>query len=166
MIPLQNGCQRPQAAWSDVRNGWETDVPRLTGCLVVMRMMLRLVLVNLGGGEQMKMPSIKFILVVACAWIAASLLESVGISRDLPAAAFLALFFVGWLTYRRFVLKERLGATDLLLGAPVCLILTLVGLTETGLLGLPRAVIWIAFVVASILALGYASPPDDQPDAA
>ena len=114
----------------------------------------------------MKMPSIKFILVVACAWVAASLLEGVGISRDLSAAVFLALFFVGWLAYRRIVLKKRLDATDLLLVAPVCLILTLVTLTETGLLDLPRAVIWIAFAIASILALGYASPPDDRPDTA
>ena len=114
----------------------------------------------------MKVPSIKFILVVACAWIAASLLEGVGISRDLSAAVFLALFFIGWLAHRRFVQKERFRATNLLLAAPVCLILTLVTLTETGLLGLPRAFIWIAFVSASILALGYTSPPDDRPDTA
>jgi uncharacterized membrane protein len=103
---------------------------------------------------------------VACAWIAASLLEGVGIARDVSAAVFLGLFFVGWLSYRRFALKEPLGATDLLLGAPVCLILILLTLRETGLLGLPSAVIWIAFVIASILALGYASPPDDRPDTA
>lgn len=114
----------------------------------------------------MRMPRIKFILVVACAWVVASLLKGVGISRDLSAAVFLALFYVGWLAYRRFVLKERLGVTDSLFAAPVCLILTLVTLTETGLMGLPRAVIWIAFVIASILALGYASPPDDRPDTA
>ena len=114
----------------------------------------------------MKMPSIKFIVLVACAWIAASLLERVGISRDLSAAVFLSLFFFGWLAYRRFSLKERLGATDLVLTAPVCLILTLVVLRETGLLGLPSAIIWIAFAIASILALGFASPPDDRPDTA
>jgi hypothetical protein len=93
-------------------------------------------------------------------------LEGVGISRDVSAAVFLGLFFVGWLAYRRFALKERLGATDLLLAAPVCLILTLVTLRETGLLALPSAVIWIAFAIASILALGYASPPDDRADTA
>ncbi|MEZ5656676.1 MAG: hypothetical protein R3E04_12500 [Sphingobium sp.] len=112
----------------------------------------------------MKMPSIKFIVVVASAWIAASLLENVGISRDVSVVSFLALFFVGWLAYKRFALKERLGSTDLLLAAPVCLILTLVTLRETGLVGFPSAVIWIAFAIASIFALGYASPPDDRPD--
>ena len=114
----------------------------------------------------MKMPSIKFILLVVCAWIAASLLKGLGISRDVSAAVALCLLSVGWLVYRRFPLQKRLGSTDLLLAAPVCLIMILVTLRETGLLGLPSAAIWIAFAIASILTLGYASPPDDRTDTA
>lgn len=114
----------------------------------------------------MKAPSVKFMLVVAGAWMASSLLERYGISRDLSAAVFLALFFVGWVAHRRFVQKERLCATELMLAAPVCLILVLVTLNESGMLGLPRAVIWIAFAIVAILALGYAGPPDDRPDTA
>lgn len=112
----------------------------------------------------MRMPSIKFVFVVAFTWLAASLLEGVGISRDMSAAVLLALFFSGWLTYRRFVLNERLSGKDLLLAAPVCLILTLVTLREMDVLVLPSTVIWVAFATASILALGYASPHDDRPD--
>ena len=116
--------------------------------------------------EQMKVPSIQFILLIIGAWIASSLLAGFGTSRDLSAAVFLTLFFVGWLIYRGFVQKERLGGTELLLAAPVCLVLVLVSLNESGVLGLPRGVIWIAFVIVSILALGYASPSDDRTDTA
>jgi hypothetical protein len=114
----------------------------------------------------MKVPSVQFILVVVGAWIASSLLEGVGISRGLSAAAFLALFYVGWLVHRRLIQKERLGMTELILAAPVCLFLVLVTLNESGWLSLPWAVIWIAVVAVSIVALGYASPPDDRTDTA
>lgn len=114
----------------------------------------------------MKAPSIKFMLVVAGAWATSPLLEGYGISRDLSAAAFLALLFVGWVAHRGFIQKERLGATELLLAAPICLVLVLVTLKESQVLALPRAVIWVTFAIVSILALGYAGPSDDRTDTA
>jgi hypothetical protein len=86
--------------------------------------------------------------------IAAELLDGVGISRDVSAAAFLLLCLVGWLTYRRFALNERLAAIDLLLVSPAFLISVLVELRETGLLRLPSGVIWTAAAVATILVVG------------
>jgi hypothetical protein len=114
----------------------------------------------------MKVPSIKFILLVAVAWAASSLLEGFGISRDLSAAVLITLFLVGWFAYRGFVQKMRIGGTELILAAPACLLLVLVTLNEIGVLALPRAAIWVPFVIASILVLGYASPSEDSRNAA
>ena len=113
----------------------------------------------------MKVPILKFILLVVGAWLASSLLERFDISRDLSAAVLFTLFFVGWLIYRAVIQKVRLGGTELILAAPACLLMVLVTLNESGVLELSRAAIWIPFVIVSILALGYTSP-DDLTDAA
>jgi hypothetical protein len=92
--------------------------------------------------------------------IAASLLESMGISTDVTAGALAATVFGTYIAFRLFKMKRGLDIRDALLGIPVLFVCVLVLLKESGTIVLSSAFIWIAFGLLSVLAIGYAMPSD------
>lgn len=112
------------------------------------------------------LPKVSVLLILIALVIAAPLLERFGITENILAAAVVTVGFAGLLIHRALVLRKPLDGADILLAAPVCVVVVLVVLKETGVLNLPTTAIWVGFAVLTFFALGYVSPPDNRSDPA